>query len=224
MDRTQTYRMLAGIIVFGSVWGLLECTLGGVKLGGALAEFPMGALLGGLVGLGLMAYSRRLFGIRGMQISIALIAALLRFIAPIGTCVICSALAIAAEGAMFELIFYRPMLNLNKIKSPWTLVFLGVISGYFIYVTGYIFTQIMTPVVAGSGFVASDFAAALPLIFGRGFFAALFGGLILPVAVLSKYLNIDVYKVEKKHYYPTLAVTSICCWALVIVLFPPTFL
>jgi hypothetical protein len=224
MDRTQTYRMLAGIIVFGSIWGLMECALGGVKLGGALAELPMGALLGGLVGLGLMAYSRRLFGIRGMQISIALVAALLRFIAPIGSCVICSALAIGFEGAVFELIFYRPVFDLRKIKNPWTLVFLGVIAGYFIYVTGYIFTQIMTPVIAGSGFVAADFAAALPLILGRGFFAALFGGITLPIVVLSQHLDIDVYKIKKKHYYPTLAVTSICCWALVIVLFPPIFL
>jgi len=220
MDKTKVYRMLAGIIVFGSLWGLLECTLGGVTLG----EFPMGALLGGLMGLGLMAYSRRLFGVKGMQIAIAAVAGLLRFIAPIGSYVICSALAIAVEGAVFEIIYSRPMFNINKIKNTWTLVFLGVISGYVIYVSGYIFTQIMTPVVAGSGFVASDFFAALPLIFGRGFFAALFGGVALPVAMLSKHLEIDVYKVKKEHYYPTLAVTSVCCWALVIVLFPPVFL
>ena len=53
-DKMNKYQILAGIILFGSVWGLLECTLGGVKLGGALENFPMGALLGGLVGLGLM--------------------------------------------------------------------------------------------------------------------------------------------------------------------------
>jgi hypothetical protein len=224
MDRTQTYRMLAGIIVFGSVWGLLECGLGGIKFTGALEYFPMGALLAGVFGLGLMAYSRRLFGVKGMQLSIALIAALLRFIAPIGNYVLCSALAIIIEGAVFELIFFRPVLNLNKIRSPWTLGFIGIISGYFIYIAGYMFTQAMTPVVAGTGFVAADFAAALPLILGRGFFAAIFGGITLPVVVLSKYLSIDVYKVDKKHYYPTLAATSICCWALVVVLFPPVFL
>ena len=224
MKKTDKIMILAGILFFGSIWGALECFLGSMKLSGALEVFPMGALLGGLVGLGLMAFSRRLYGIPWMQLGIGMMAGLVRFWAPIGQCGICSALAIVAESLVFELIFNRKLFDLSRMSaSPLldvrSLALTGVIAGYVIYVTGYMFTQFFTPVIAPPHAAnLSNFAAALPLIFGRGFFAALFGGLALPLAISIKQLHIDVSTIRKKLYYPVTAVVSATCWILVIAL------
>ena len=130
MQKVDKLKILAGIIVFGSVWGLLECILGSVKFTGTMAHFPMGALLGGFFGLGIMAFTRRIYSVVWMQLGMAIVAGLMRFWAPIGSCVICSGLAIMAEGLVFELIFNRPIFNftssgtdLNNIR---TLSFLGM--------------------------------------------------------------------------------------------------
>ena len=220
---SDKYKILAGIIVFGSIWGLLECTLGDVKLTGVLANFPMGALLGGMVGLGLMVLTRRLYNVVWMQLGMALVAGLLRFWAPIGTCVICSALAIVAEGMIFELIFNRPAFNINKtdgdMRNIRTLALLGVIAGFTIYTTGYMFTQIFTPVLTEGAFSLSNFSAVLPIIFGKGFFAAVLGGITLPLAVLAKQLYIDVSAIKKEHYYGAVAGISAFCWVFVFAFF-----
>ena len=217
------YRILAGIIVFGSLWGMLECILGEVKLTGALEAFPMGAFLGAFVGLGLMVLTRRLYNVMWMQLGMALVAGLLRFWAPVGTCVICSALAIVAEGMIFELIFNRPVFNINKsggdMRNVQTLAFLGIIAGFTIYTTGYMFTQIFTPILTEGAFSISNFSAALPLIFGRGFFAAVLGGITLPLAVLAKQLYIDVSSIKKEHYYGAVAGISTFCWVFVFAFF-----
>ena len=220
---SDKYRIIAGIIVFGSLWGMLECLLGDVHLTGAAEFFPMGALLGGFFGLGLMALTRRLYNVLWMQLGMAVVAGLLRFWAPVGTCVICSALAIVAEGLVFELIFNRPVFNINSfegsMRNPQTLAFLGIISGFTIYTVGYIFTQIMTPLLTAGIFVPSNLFAALPLIFGRGFFAAVFGGISLPLAVMAKQLYIDVSSIKKEHYYGAAASISTFCWVLVFAFF-----
>ena len=223
-DKLDNYKILAGIIVFGSIWGLLECTLGGVKFGNALDNFPMGALLGGLVGLGLMAYTRRTYNILGMQLGMALVAGLLRYWAPIGSCVICSALAIAAEGIVFELIFNRPMFDIRlsgskNMMEAKTLAFLGVIAGFTIYTTGYMFTQVFTPLITTGAFNFSNFGAVLPLILGRGFFAAALGGVALPVAVMVKQLNIDFAGIKKVHYYGIASSVTAFCWIAVFAIF-----
>jgi hypothetical protein len=231
MEKMGRNRLIAGALLFGSLWGMLECVLGSLKMPAGFEGFPMGAVLGGLFGLGIMSYTRRIYGVMWMQLGMGIVAGFLRFWAPIGTCVVCSALAIMAESLVFELIFNRPQLSISSFaaqgaegkarSSAMTLIPLGVIAGYAIYVTGYVFTQIATPIVTGSGFVASDFASVLPLILGRGFYAAIFGGVALPFAVLVKQLDVNVAKVAEARYYVGAAVGSIVCWAVVFALFLP---
>ncbi len=216
-------KFLLGMIAFGSIWGMLECILGSVHFGNSLGFFPMGALLGGLVGLGLMAFTRRQFNIVGMQLGMGIIAGLLRFWSPVGTCVICSALAIVFEAVIFELIFNWKILSIVKTPSVskvpvGVLVPLGIISGYVIYVSGYMFTQIFTPIVSAGSFVLGDFLNVLPLIFGRGFFAAVFGGLALPIAVMVNVPSTNFFEFTKKHYYINMTVISVICWVSVITL------
>jgi hypothetical protein len=215
-------KILAGIVLFGSVWGMTECILGSMELPGALGYLPMGAVLGGFFGLGIMAFSRRLYGIHWMQLGIAVVAGLLRFWAPVGTCVICSGLAIMCEGLVFEIIFNRPSLDFVRrpdIKNLRMLAFLGIVSGYIIYVVGYMFTQVATPIATTGTFHPSDFAANLPLMFGRGFFAAIFGAIALPAALLVESLDVNVATASKKLYYGTAAGMSVFCWVLVIAVF-----
>ena len=224
MEKLNRYKLIAGIIVFGSIWGMLECVLGTVKLSGIFSHFPVSALLGGLFGLGLMTVSRRIYGLHWMQLGIAIVAGLLRFWAPIGTCVICSALAIAAEGLAFELIFNRPAVDFTKsnitvLKDTKVLALVGIIAGYTIYVTGYMFTQIMTPILADGMFSSSNFIAVLPLIIGRGFFAAIFGGIALPVAVRAPLLSLDVNKISTYNYYAATTGISAFCWMFVFAFF-----
>ena len=210
------YRVLAGIILFGSLWGMLECMMGELNVG----WFPMGAFLGGFVGLGLMMLTRRLYNVMWMQLGMAIVAGILRFWAPVGTCVICSALAIVAEGFIFELIFNRALFNIHgtgqlDMRSAKTLGLIGIITGFTIYVTGYMFTQIMTPVLTEGTFVFANFTHSLPVMIGTGFFAAVFGGITLPLAVLVKQLNINVNEIKKEHYYIAATGVSAFCWLFV---------
>jgi len=214
------YRMMMGIVVFGTLWGLLECLIGGVPNGtGAMAHFPTGAFLAGFVGVGLMAGTRRIYGVPGMQIGMALVAGVLRFFAPIGSVVICSALAIAAEGIIFEIILLAPALDLARMKKPVPLMSLGVIVGYSVYVTGYLFTQVTTPLASGEAFVAADLMTVLPLGLGRGFFAAVAAGIAMPIAVLAKNLHFDVERIAREHYYPISTVVTVFCWAAFVLIF-----
>ncbi|KYK30141.1 MAG: hypothetical protein AYK23_04650 [Candidatus Proteinoplasmatales archaeon SG8-5] len=204
---------------------MLECLLGSVKFTGLMAEFPMGALLGGFFGLGIMAFTRRLYGVLWMQLGMAIVAGLLRFWAPIGACVVCSALAIMAEGLVFELIFNRPVFNITAsggrdLRNPWTLAFLGIIAGFAIYTVGYMFTQVFTPIVAPPHiFTPANFVAVLPLILGRGFFAALFGGLALPVAVLAKHIHLNINEMPGKHYFAIATAVTAFAWISVLAYF-----
>ncbi|MFO7618797.1 MAG: hypothetical protein R6W91_03985 [Thermoplasmata archaeon] len=218
MEKMDKYRVLAGIVLFGSLWGMTECLLGEF----APAGFPAGAFLGAFIGLGLMLLTRRLYNAMWMQLGMAIVAGTLRFWAPVGTCVICSALAIMAEGLVFELIFNRPVFNINRssnMRSAKTLALVGVIAGFTIYVTGYMFTQIFTPILTAGTFSISNFISVLPLIFGSGFFAAVFGGISTPLAVLAKQLYVNVTTIRKEHYYIAAAGISTFCWVLVFAFF-----
>lgn len=213
------FRVIAGVILLGSIWGLLECTLGGINIGIGAIALSMGSIMTGIFGIGFMLLAMKMFRIKGVALSVALIAGVLRFFAPVGSCIICSSIAIMAEGVIFEIIMNRPSFSLNRVemKDVRRLAFLGVIIAYTIYVSGYMITQIMTPLVAGEAVVAADVARVLPLALGRGFFAAFLGGMTMPAVVLSPQLNINVNKVKREYYYTASTATSALCWVIVLV-------
>ena len=100
----SAFQLAAGIVVIGSAWGMLECVLGGMHTSLAGIEISTGAVLAGVFGIGFMTLALRLFRGRGIILAIGIIAGLLRFAAPVGSCVICSSIAIVAEAAVFELV------------------------------------------------------------------------------------------------------------------------
>ena len=152
-------KIFAGMLLFGSIWGFAECIIGP-----ALSDvgLPSGVLMTSFFGIGIMMISRLLFQQRGMQIGIGMIAGLLRLFNPFGGCVVCSAIAIAAEAALFELIWFSYTLNLKKIESINLKIGMGIISTYICYVGGYIVTQILTPLVSTAGFYLNDLVSFIP--------------------------------------------------------------
>ena len=131
---------------------------------------------------------------------------------------ICSAIAIAVEGLVFEMIVSRKVFmgNLWGKKDLRTLAFLGVISGFTIFTVGYITTQILTPVFTGGTLVIMDVVDILPLIMGRAFYAAILGGISVPVIALYDNLHLDVNKWNKGAYFAGSTAISMACWILVI--------
>ena len=211
-------KIAAGIIMLGSIWGLLECTIGGISWSVSGLYISMGAVMAGVFGLGFMVLARRMFNFTGAVFLVALVASILRFIAPVGTCVLCSAIAIAVEGMVFEIIVGRKvfMTNLWGRKDFRTLASLGVISGFTVFTTGYITTQILTPIFTGTTLIIGDVVAILPLIMGRAFYAALLGGVFVPVFALYDNLHLDLNKVSNGAYLAGSSIVSAVCWILVI--------
>ncbi len=214
-------RIVVGVLLLGSIWGLLECIVGGFEPSIGGIEISTGAVLAGFFALGFMALGKRNLSVTGVVIGMALVAGTFRFFAPIGSVVVCSAIAIVAEGVIFEFFMARKSFFLKGagMKDIRTLAYLGVIMGYVIFVSGYVITLILTPLETGGTLNGADVVDALPLIFGKGFFAALLGGVSMPLAVLAPQLSLDISKVKKEFYYGGSVVVSALCWVTMIALF-----
>jgi hypothetical protein len=204
-------KLIAGTILFGSLWGFSECIIGSYLHNSFL---PAGAIMTGIFAVGLMATSRILYKQRGMQLGMGLIAGTLRLFNPCGTCFICSAIAIMAEGAIFELIWYKMSLDLTELKKTTMSVSMGIVSSYVCFVGGYIVTQIMTPLISSAGFYLENLLVFIPQILARGLIAAMIGGAIIPATLLLK--KVDIASVKDKVYYPITATISVACWIIVI--------
>ncbi len=206
-------KLIVGILVFGSLWGFSECIIGSALHDAGL---PAGAIMTGLFAVVLMMMSRMLYKQRGMQIGMGLVAGALRLFSPFGSNVgyfICSAIAIMAEGMIFELIWYNMSLDLNELKPLKISSSTGIITAYCCYVGGYIVTQILTPVFSSAGFHIVNLIVFIPQMLATGLLAALIGGVVVPVTLLLKKLDITV---KDRLYYPTTIGVSILCWFIVI--------
>jgi hypothetical protein len=205
-------KIVAGIILFGSLWGFSECIIGSYFHEVGLTA---GAIMTGIFAVGFMMITRLFYRQKGMQLGMALVAGALRLFNPFGGCYICAAIAIMAEGALFELVWYKITLNLEELKKPIMSASMGIITAYVVFVGGYIITQILTPLFSSAGFYLENLINFLPQILSRGLLAAILGGITVPTAMLLK--NIDITRVRDKIYYPTAATISILCWTAVIV-------
>jgi len=207
----EKMKLFAGIIVLGSLWGFAECIIGPAM---GNAGLPSGVLVTGVFAIGLMMISRMFFKRRGMQLGMGLVAGALRLFNPFGGCVICSAIAIAAEGLLFELIWYKMSIDFSELKTITMKLSMGIVTAYSCYVGGYVITQILTPMVASAGFYVENLILFMPQILARGLLAAIIGGITIPALFVLKDTNIN--NVKDRIYYPTAAAISILCWATVI--------
>ena len=206
----EKMKLFAGIIVFGSLWGFSECIIGSSLRD---ANLPAGAIMTGVFAIVFMTMSRMLFRQRGMQLGMGLVAGALRLLNPFGGCFICSAIAIMAEGLIFEILWYKISLDLNELRLPKLSVSMGITSAYLIYVGGYIVTQILTPVFSSAGFYIENLLVFIPQILAAGLLAAIIGGITVPAVLATKKLDIAI---RDQLYYPTTIGISLVCWFVVI--------
>lgn len=205
-------RLVTGMILFGSIWGFSECIIGSYI---HEINLPAGAIMTGIFAVGFMIISRLFYKQRGMQLGMGVVAGLLRLFNPFGGCFICASIAIMAEGFLFELIWYRISIDFIEEGKPINAISMGIITANIIFVGGYIVTQILTPIFSSVGFYLENLIVFLPQIFSQGLLAAVLGGVVIPVALLVK--NIDIMGIRNRVYYPTAAVISAICWGVVII-------
>jgi hypothetical protein len=201
-------RLFAGILVFGSLWGFSECILGSTL---NEAGLPAGAIMTGLFAVMLLVTSRLFYRKPGMQLGMGLVAGTLRIFNPFVGCHLCSALAIMAEGAIFELIWYK--IDLDELKTLTVQSSMGILTAYLVYTGGYILTQILTPVISGPGFYLENLIVLMPNILADGILPALIGGAVLPATLLVKKIDISI---KDRFYYPTTIGLSMFCWLFIV--------
>ncbi len=203
-------KLFAGILVFGSIWGFSE-----IIIGSALkdAGLPYGAIMTGMFVLTFLVLSRMFYRQPGMQLGMGAVAGVLRLFNPLGGCHLCSALAIMAEGAIFELICNKISFDFDNLKTITIQSSMGIITAYSVYVGGYIVTQVLTPVVSGVGFHIENLLVFMPRILSSGLLTALIGSVMLPVVLQTRKLDLTI---KEKIYYPTTLGISALCWITVI--------
>jgi hypothetical protein len=203
-------KLVAGIFVFGSLWGFSECIIGSMLRD---AHLPAGAIMTAVFAVGLLTMSRFIYKQRGMQLGMGLIAGALRMFNPFGGCFLCSAIAIMAEGMLFELVWYNLSFDLKELRSLTFQSSIGIVSSYGLYIGGYIITQILTPVFSTAGFYLENLIVFIPQILASGLLAAILGAVTLPVVYQLKQLNLTV---KDRLYYPVTIGVSAVCWMMVI--------
>ncbi|MEA2055939.1 MAG: hypothetical protein U9O49_03815 [Candidatus Thermoplasmatota archaeon] len=203
-------KLFAGILVFGSLWGFSECIIG-PKISDA--GLPSGVIMTGLFAMIFLTMSRMLYRERGMQIGMGLTAGALRLFNPFGGCHVCSALAIMAEGMIFELIWtYATDLDLKNLESLTMKTSLGIFTAYCVYVGGYMITQILTPLSYGK-FYFENLLALTPQIFASGLLVALIGGITIPAVLSIRKIDLTI---KDALYYPATLGISVLCWLIVV--------
>lgn len=203
-------KLLVGILLFGSLWGFSE-----VIIGSAIQDIglPTGTIMTGVFAITFLVLSRMIYRQPGMQFGIGLVAGGLRLFNPFVGCHLCSAIAIMAEGAIFEVIWYKISFNFSELKTVIMKSSMGIISAYFIYIGGYTITQILTPIAAGANFYIENLIVIMPRILSSGLIAAVIGGVVLPIVISTEKIKLTI---KDQLYYPATVSISISCWFIVI--------
>ncbi|HVQ00211.1 MAG TPA: hypothetical protein VMT57_01725 [Candidatus Thermoplasmatota archaeon] len=206
----KTMKLFAAVLVFGSLWGFAECIIGSMLRD---ANLPAGVLMTSIFAIGLMTLSRMSFKRPGMQAGMGLIAGTLRILNPFGGCFLCSAIAIMAEGILFDLLWTGFSLDARETLTMLNQASFGIAASYVVYVGGYFITQILTPVFTSAGFYLENLIAFIPQILASGLLAALIGVVTVPIAVMMARLDIPL---KDRLYYPITFGVSTLCWLVVI--------
>ena len=207
--------LLIGILLFGSIWGFLEATLGGFF---NMVIFPnKGAIMSGL-GVAIMGTALAMYRKPAMMPGIGVVAASFKLLnvwifVPVSiTHIVNPAMAIILESLAFSVI---AALVMNKIAKNFTVsIGAGALAGlasaaafaYFaVYVThAPFFTRMGVNSIAG-------------FIVGQGLVQAAFFGILLPLGyVAGEKLAAQTARVTMRAplYYATSAAAICLCWAI----------
>jgi len=211
-----TPHILVGILLFGSIWGVLEATLGGYL---HMIIFPnKGAIMSG-IGVAIMASALAIYKKPSMLPGIGIVAALFKlldvwlFALPITSIhIINPAMAIILESLAFNLIaiFVVKKIAKNAFIGVGAGVLAGLISAVaWVYFAIYVMNA---PAYARVVFTAGEFIA------NQGVVQAVFSGIFFPLGYVvgdklyKKPLPLSLGRGSL--YYATSAAVIACCWVI----------
>jgi hypothetical protein len=209
-------RIIIGILVFGSIWGLLEATLGGFL---NMIIFPnKGAIMGG-IGMAIMGTALALYRKPAMLPGIGIVAASFKwlnswllFVPASAIHIINPAMAIFLESLAFSLVvtFFMYRIDKNVYVGAWAAFLAGLIS---VTAYGYFSVYIMhAPLFERMG------VNSVPeFIASHGVIQAVFFGMLAPLGYLvGKKLAATAPVLLRRplYYYATSA--AIICFCLII--------
>ena len=214
-SRQSVVRLIIGILVFGSLWGFLEATLGGFL---HMIIFPnKGAIMGG-IGVAIMASALAIYKKPSMLPGIGVVAASFKlldvwlFTLPVASIhIINPAMAIIFESLAFSLIAVFVMDKI--IKNAPISVGIGVLVG-LISATAWVYFAIYVmnaPAYARVVFTAGEFIA------NQGVAQAVFAGVFLPLGYLAGEklaATTSSMLVHRPLYYATSAAVICFCWGI----------
>jgi hypothetical protein len=215
-SRQGAVHLIIGILVFGSIWGFFEATLGGFL---NMIIFPnKGAIMGG-IGMAIMGAALAIYRKPAMLAGIGIVAASFKLLnvwllfVPISAIyVINPAMAIILESLAFSLVvaFLMNRIEKNVYVGVWAAFLAGLIS---VTAYGYFNVYIMhAPLFERMG------VSSIPeFIAGHGVIQAVFFGVLAPLGyVIGRRLAATTFPVlaRRSVYYAT-SVAIIClCWTI----------
>ena len=120
-----------------------------------------------------------------------------------------------AEGLLFEPIWMGISASKDEFSTLSSKISLGVVTSYALYVSGYVITQVLTPVFSSAGFFLDNLLVFIPNILASGLLAAVIGGAVAPV--LFYFQDVKIAAVKGKAYYPLTIGISLFCWVVVVI-------
>jgi len=209
-------RVIIGILVFGSIWGLLEATLGGFL---NMIIFPnKGAIMGG-IGMAIMGAALAIYRKPAMLPGIGIVAASFKWLnawllfVPVSAIhIVNPAMAIFLESLVFSLVvtFLMYRMDKNVYVGAWAAFLAGLIS---VTAYGYFSVYIMHAPL----FERMAVSSVPEFIASHGVIQAVFFGMLAPLGYLvGKKLasTSPVFLRRPLYYYATSA--AIVCVCLVI--------
>jgi hypothetical protein len=210
----EPVRILIGILVFGSIWGLLEATLGGVM---HLINFPnTGAIMGG-VGMIIMATALAYYRKPAMLTGIGVVAASFKLLnvwlllIPVNVPHIINPIAaIILEAMAFSLvaIFLVKGMEKSNYTSVWAAVLAGILSASAFALVAVYITHI--PVNTRSGL-----DSVREFVTVNGLVQAVFAGVLAPAGYIfgRKLAAITPLVLKRRSiYFTASASTVLLCW------------
>ena len=214
--RHSLFYLIIGILVFGSIWGLLEATLGGFL---NMIIFPNKGAIMGSIGMAIMGAALAIYRKPAMLPGIGIVAASFKwlnswllFVPVSAVFIINPAMAIFLESLAFSLVvtFLMYRIDKNVYVGAWAAFLAGIIS---VIAYGYFSVYIMhAPLFERMG------VSSVPqFIASHGMIQAVFFGMLAPLGYLvGKKLvaTSPVFLRRPLYYYATSA--AIICFCLVI--------
>lgn len=207
-------RLVIGVLVFGSIWGFFEATLGGFL---NLIIFPnKGAIMGG-IGMAIMGAALAIYRKPAMLPGIGIVAASFKwlnawllFVPASAVQIINPAMAIISEASAFSLVvaFLMNRIEKNVYVGVWAAVLAGLMSAIaYVYFAVYV---THSPIFARLGIESIG-----EFILGNGVVQAVFFGVLAPLGyVVGKKLAAITPPVLTRQpiYYAVSASTVLLCW------------